>query len=373
MPSENEGRPEMTMNSHPGANHQQARQNLREYDRLTEEGREKLRQRLEQLKTDREESMHAASTHAGKLGLVYRAETNDYIRMTSGAEVPVASPRPVPPPVPAAPQPPQVKPLGARSKSWWTKTMDALHWLLAVPVGAFIGYGLGKLAGLITVREPYWFWLAIVIGVSLIVGLKLLLGRLWYGFGHKKSMDRLTWYDVPIGLLATFTLIGLEAWLGGQALVLYSRQNAMNSGEELGFFIAFPMAIAISVGVLLYSAVKGYHDGQAGLSEAELEERAHQRAEKIHQAEVERIDRQHQADLASWNEEVRRLEAANEAAQRQYEAEKEEFEAVRKLPEYQALLGYIGRISTLNILIEDTKKDLDNYSISRGHGRANAL
>ncbi|MCW5938584.1 MAG: cell envelope integrity protein TolA [Fimbriimonadaceae bacterium] len=373
MTNEHEGRPETAINSHPGASHQQSRENLKEFNRLTEEGKERLRQRLEQLKADREESMHAASTHAGKLGFVYRAETNDYIRMVSGAEVPVAPPRPIAPPVPAAPQPPQVKPLGARSKSWWSKTMDALHWLLAVPVGAFIGYGLGKLAGLITAREPYWFWLAIVLGVSLIVGLKLLLGKLWYGFGHKKSMERLKWYDVPLGLFATFTLIGLEAWLGGQALALYSRQNAMNSGEVLSFFVAFPMAIAISVGILLYSAVKGYQDGQAGLSEAELEERAHQRAEKIHRAEAERIDRQHQADLAAWSEEKQRHEAANEAAKRQFEAEKEEFDSVRKLPEYQALLGYVGRVSTLNILIEETKQDLDNYSISRGHGQKSVL
>lgn len=356
--------------THPGEEYRKTRQRQRDWSRLTEEEKQNYRQRIDELKKELNDARMAAATHAGKLGFVYRPETNDYVRMVSGAVLPPPVERPS---LPAYEKPPTYtapKPVGQQVKTGWKAIAATAHWWLAMPIGAFIGYGLGKLAGLITDRAPYWFWLSLLLGISLIFGMKLLLGICWRLLGRKKALGDLQRMDVPLAATFTTVILALEGWLGGQAFALYSRQAGMSPEEYLDPRIAFQMAIAVSIGVVLFSAFKGYEQGQNGITEADLEQRHRDAEAEWVKKENERREREYARLLAEYEEKKARAQQKEDTNRQAYDQEQEEFNSYRKMPEYQALLGYLGLIPTLIMNIEDLEREATNLSISRGHERA---
>ncbi|MGI8924462.1 MAG: hypothetical protein ACR2HJ_10565 [Fimbriimonadales bacterium] len=391
----------------PGDHYDLKKENLANLDRETRNGLGDIHQHIAALQSERENCMKAAATHAGNLGMVYRADTNEYVRMRSGV------------PLPEMPEPPATLPdddaaIGKALAAVDQVERDALEdldkqaaangfetppentkwyraipeWLIGAVVGVFIGYGLGKITGLPVDQQPVLLGVFLVLGAGVIIGLKLFLHKIWEEYARAKrreasSPGMLIFYTA---LTAIFCLA--EASLGGYAIVTYSKRVAFRQEDAVPYWMALLIAIAISTPILLYSAFKGHGQGIRSLTLEDERLRVEALNAKRQRITDERLRTQREAAqrraaLVEENyrsDQQRRLEARNKAAQEhdaecarrreECDKEREQFEYYKTAPDFEALLGYIGRISALNIRIEEESKHLTSFKIGRGYERA---
>jgi hypothetical protein len=368
----------------------------------------RLMERLDEHRKEREAAMKAAATHAGNIGFVYDAEKNEYMRVVSGLrepEMPVA-----PPPlvldqtqfdmatarVEAAEreavaelerrlEPSEALPNAGIDK--WYKSIP--EWTIAIVVGTFIGYGLGKITGLPIDRQPILLGLFLALGAGVIVGLKLLLHKMWEEYGRSVRRNTASKWLLALVTLLTGAFCAAEASLGANALVTYSKRVAFTSAEALSFGIALLIAAAISTPILLFSAFKGYGRGISMMTVDEerlqldairedhrrvVDENLRIRQESAAK-QLELLQRQWEADLLAKQEshvlKMREYEAECKRRREIYEKEKCEFDHYKTAPDYEALLTYVGRVNALNVQIAETELALSKYSAGNGVGRAN--
>jgi hypothetical protein len=350
--------------------------------------------------------MKNAATHAGNLGFVYKADTNEYIRVVSGVQEPELPEPPTPlvldreafdaaaDKIAAAEKEARAEMekreepsegLPADGEKWYRSIPE---WAIAVLVGTFIGYGLGKITGLPIDQQPAMLGLFLTLGAGVIIGLKLLLHKMWEEYG--RSVRRQTASKWLAGLFTTLTIAfcAAEAALGANALVTYSRRVSFTAEDALSFWIALLIAGAISTPILLFSAFKGFGKGVRTLTvedervRIEAASAARQRVVDENLAirkesasrQLEMLEKQFEADLAAKQQvhELRMQEYQAECNRRRedYEREKQEFEHYKTAPDNEALRSYIGLIDALNLQIAEAEKQLTSYKIGRGYERA---
>ena len=390
----------------PGQQYEAKKQNLAHLDEETRKGVAQLQTQLESLRSEREGAMKAAATHAGNLGFVYNAETNEYVRVVSGLKEPEM---PEPPPTlvidqvqfdaasakieqaerdAAAELEKRVQPnpaLANETEKWYRSIPE---WAIAILVGTFIGYGLGKITGLPIDQQPIMLGLFLALGAGVIVGLKLLLHKMWEEYGRSVRRQSLSKWLLVVFVSLTTLFCAAEAALGANALVTYSRRVSFTAEDALSLWIALLIAGAISTPILLYSAFKGYgkglrtmtsEDERIRLEAAQAEHRRIvdeqlQIRKECARKQLELLEKQFEAELNSKHEahalRLREYEAECARRREDYEREKREFEHYKTAPDYEALLSYVGRVSALNTQIAETEARLKGFKIGRGFERA---
>lgn len=327
-------------------------------------------EKLERDKAEREVCMKNAADHAGAIGLVYSASDNNYYRIVSDIEEvapPVAPEPPTPPQLPAMPRARDiVRSSAARS----SKVMDVLGWVLSIPVGLFVGYGLASLTGLPIQRQPIYLVVGILVGIAAIIAIKLVFDKFWKHVGREKAMNRPYLWSAALATFITLFLVFVEAWLGAQALVMYSKRVVFDQNDALSQSTALPLAIAVSTATLLLSAISGFVKGADSLSEHDEEMRDYDLQVKAHDKEVERQQAVYRDQLSRWEQLKNEQKSAHEEQLSRMEIEKQEMDHYRKSADFQALLKYIGRINTLNVIIEESETSAKGDRISRGYEKA---
>lgn len=357
----------------PEDDYRAKRQAQKEYAQESDRLRRERDTKLASLWEEREAYMKLASKHAGNLGLVYIAERNDYIKLVSGVELPPPPPILDPPKEPE-PAPPPPKPATVEHGGTINNFMlKHFHWFLALPVGAFVGYGLASLLGLSLARDPILILAGIVIGCSVIVGMKILFWHLWHFVGKQTGLGQAKWHHAGIASVITILLVAAEVFLGGFALVLYSQKTLVQGQEPLSPIIATGLAIAVSTAIVLISAVTGYKSGFRDQDERDHQEALYKQTLQHHQA-LENFKAQVYAKAqADYATELKKHEENREKHLAQYREENEKFDNYKQLPEYQTLLQCISYIGSIDFLIENHERLQTNTSISRGHGQKYVL
>jgi hypothetical protein len=390
----------------PAQQYEAKKQNLAQLDEETRKGVAELQAQLQGLRDEREGAMKAAATHAGNLGFVYDADTNEYVRVVSGLKEPEM---PEAPPVleldraqfdaaaakieqaerdAAAELEKRLQPdptLPKDGEKWYRSIPE---WTIAVLVGTFIGYGLGRITGLPIDQQPVMLGLFLTLGAGVIIGLKLLLHKMWEEYGRSVRRQTASKWLLALFTGLTTAFCAAEAALGANALVTYSRRVSFTAEDALSFWIALLIAGAISTPILLYSAFKGYGKGVRTMTaedervKLEAAEAEHRRVvdeqlqirKESARKQLELLERQFEADLTMQREthasRMREYEAECARRRDDYEREKREFEHYKTAPDYEALLSYVGRVSALNAQIADAEKRLTSYKIGRGYERA---
>ena len=391
----------------PGQQYELKKQNLAHLDEQTRAGTEKLQRQLDALREEREDAMKAAATHAGNLGFVYNADTNEYVRVVSGVQEPEM---PEAPPALVLDQS-QFETAAAKIEQAERDAADELEkrlqkdpnlpssdnekwyrtipeWTIAVLVGTFIGYGLGKITGLPIDQQPILLGLFLTLGAGVIVGLKLLLHKMWEEYGRSVRRSNPSKWLLALFTTLTLAFCAAEASLGANALVTYSRRVSFRAEDALSFWIALLIAAAISTPILLFSAFKGYGKGVRTMTAEDervqmdeirsehrrvVDENLRIRKESATK-QLEMLQMQFEADMQAKQEahalRMREYEAECARKREDYEKERREFEHYKTAPDYEALLGYVGRVNALNVQIADVEKQLTGFKISRGYERA---
>ncbi|MDQ2985472.1 MAG: hypothetical protein M3R13_01965 [Armatimonadota bacterium] len=384
----------------PGQQYELKKQNLASLDQETRAGLARLSDQVDTMRDEREHAMKAAATHAGNLGFVYNAETNEYVRVVSGLKEP-EMPEPPPPLMldhaqfqaaadkveqaerdAAAELEKRLQPnteLPADTEKWYRSIPE---WAIALLVGAFIGYGLGKITGLPIDQRPILLGLFLTMGAGVIVGLKMLLHKMWEEYGRSVRRSTASKWLLALFTTLTFAFCAAEAALGANALITYSRRVAFRAEDALSVWIALLIAAAISTPILLFSAFKGYGKGVRTMTAED--ERIQMDAIKSEQRRVvdenlrirkesatkqlELLQRQFEADMNAKQEAhaLRLREYENECARKRedYENERREFEHHKTAPDYEALLSYVGRVNALNVQIADAEKRLSTFKMA---------
>lgn len=359
--------------SHPETQYEQKQGQLERHSAETKGRRLAHEERLRTLRNEREEAQKKACDHAGNIGLVYSAEDNNYYRITSHIPAPPKLELPTPPAAPTPPTAPRPSAADPRLAGAWATTLKVISWVLAVPVGAFVGYGIATLAGFPIQRVPAYLVAGIVVGIALVVGIKILFEVMWTGQGRQVALGKATPASLIGSYLLTAGLVLIEAFLGAQALVIYSQRTVFEASQAIPLALAFPLAVAISSAALLISAFQGYQVGRNSLTADDYAERDYQRQLADHAKLVQKAESEYSAQLSRWESERLRLEAEHRNLLDRSEGERAEMEHYRKSPDYQALLKYIGRVNTLNLQIQEAEKLLTSDSIERGHEKASLL
>lgn len=352
----------------PEHDYRAKKQAQKDYAQETERLRRQRDTKIAELWQEREKYMKLAANHAGNIGLVYAAEQNDYIKLVAGVELPPPPP-PVEPPTAPEPAPPPPRPATAEQHGRLSGFMlKHLHWILAIPVGMFVGYGLASLLGLSLSRDPIFIAIGVVIGCSVILGMKVLFWHLWHFVGRKAGLQEATFLQYTLATLITILLVAAEVFLGGFALVLFSQRTLVQGQEPLSPLIATSLAIAVSTAIVLISAVTGYKSGYRDQDDRDHQETLYKQAVKHHQELEEHKSKLYAKAQEEYQLQVKKLEQARDLQLASYREENEKFDNYKQLPDYQALLQCIGWIKSIDVLIEAQEKQQTNTSISRGHG-----
>ncbi|MCB0825683.1 MAG: hypothetical protein KDC26_05800 [Armatimonadetes bacterium] len=356
--------------THPANGYADTMQSRRHYEEESDRRQGAITEDIKRLREEREECMKLASNHAGAVGLVYVAKTNSYTKYISDIEKPEVPPAPSRPERPE-PQlrkaPTRLSVIANKMTNWF---LNSAHWYLAILPGLFVGYGLTSLTGLNATRNPVEFAVGFLIGIAVLLGMKLLLYHLWHLAGRSKARSEATGLPITLASVLSGVLVMAEVFLGATALVQFSHRVAFDASQEMQFAVAFFVALAISAPIVLISAVKGWKDGSQELTEDDSHELQRKYDEDHHRALIEHVESKYAIQLSDWEKDRLRHESEREKMLQAYDQQKSDLESYRKLPDYQALMKYIGRIDTINLLLEETESIKTRDSISRGHGKA---
>ena len=397
--------------------------------------------------------MMRASEHAGSIGLIYQADENNFCRVVVSDSVPSLPERPAFPGFPArntasedassssssetdlpdakddapsmartdavarvetpliprrpeAPERPALPNLPDTDKTWkfYTSVKSAVGWLASVFVGLFVGYGLFRLVGGNEKRSPGEFYVALAIGVGVIVGIKLLMDVLWGRAGRLRAQGER--HGAYLGLASGISvlMLAVEAFLGGKALEIYTNKTHYGGQGGLSIWLCVLLATGISTATLLLSGVVGYQKGERSLTTEDLETRRHAEeraahvalvndlkadhernvaeweAERVRLTEIQEAERQwnrdavadareaHTARLAQYEEWVRRRMETHDEGVKNREERMKHYESLRTLPEFQELCKYISVVGSLNVRIKELESKDTGVAIGRGRG-----
>lgn len=434
----------------------------REYFQESDAIKQDFQKKLEELRAQRLELRLNAAAFAGKLGLIYHPETNSYVRPVIPDDFPT-----LPPPALLIPaekvleetavegvnsQPSTPSQVGAADSLASPPSTDNLSsqpvatsatelefkrperplpempseeeyrpsvgerlgalvsWAIVVPIGVFIGYGLDKLLDLSKVNftrmTGNWplFIIMVLIGLSMLVGLKFLFETLWKTYGEATQFGNLTWWQKLGYILFTAALALAEVFLTFTAFQVYLRATTLDGALPVDQFALFAASTVVAAPCLLYSAVAGYRKGRRTHLKSELDKRILQikeeeyrelkkqyeeeelkvKREKQLEKDSENAIRQKQQELAlqrieyekqvqdTWKEQQlalfkRRSELSEEGLSKQDQTH-DKFEGVRKEPDFISLNQCIGAIESLTQEMNELEQRMTNVSISRGHG-----
>jgi hypothetical protein len=440
----------------------------------TEQRKRRSLDQISELHDERQRAMVLASSHAGNIGLIYDARNNSFSRVVIVDELPpvdfdrpefeaieahtsesdiAALPErgggeaiqderplmvipdserpempefrePAPPTLPERPAMPEPREISDR---WERNTFwkSVIAWVASLLVGAFVGFGLLNLTGLPYRRPGDWLNLYgfIAIGIGAIAGMKLLFDAMWHEAGRRKALGiSESVYTVACTAVSTI-ILAVEATLGGEALVYYTRRASFENKGELPLWQMIMLAVAISTANLLYSAFVGYQKGLRSVTREDmlkqqydrdmaeydhavaiakehhaqrvldwkedlkrqdlLKQKSHEQKEEglRHRQEIEQSlhdlrvkaveDRKsaHDEALERWRNRVDAVANAHGEGIAQRQERSDEYESYRKLPDFQALCKCIGLIGALDVRIEEIERQANNEAISRGYAR----
>lgn len=321
---------------------------------------------------------------------------------------------PKPRAVPAPPQRPQLPkaPVPRANDSKWHRASfwkSLVSWLLSSLVGLFVGFGLLKITQ-INYEDPemqFAKWLMFALGMAAILSMKLFLDVAWYEVGRRKALGALDWQFRSLMTLLSSVVIGVEAALGGQAMIQFTRSISLRGGMHP--LVAMGLAVAVTTATLLFSATLGFQKGQRGVTQEDVETNVFRHELEQHRKTIEEMEKLYDEEVARWRESTRmerevsekvqsiklealellrdtqqqvverwkgevaaRVDLHNEGREN-HEQRIAEYQAFRNLPDFQALCKYISVIEALNVRIAEMKKLMDNESISRGHQQKNVI
>jgi hypothetical protein len=342
------------------------------------------------LKAKRQELRLAAATTAGAVGFRYIAATNTYVRLVStmvdDLVLPdvVERPEPLPPDQapPTAVQDPKKAAISAQSGSAARIVAQVFFWLLFAVPGAFIGIGLVTIAGFSWRNDPWAFWAGAVLGLSVILGMKVLASQLWKFVGHAEALREPLAARIIVAALVTVGVIVLDANLGATALTQYIKLRTFDPAQIPPFSQLFLVSLAVAGVLVLASSAVDYGHARKEPSAEERERARIEREEaKLEAArlaaeeEAKRERKEHKDALKKRIEDsyTDQVEAASKKHDARTELEKqlgEDWQLLKNNAEFKCLQGLIGQIDALSVEIAEREKDLTNYKISRGFERA---
>lgn len=314
---------------------------------------------LEALRNHRHAARMDLSVALGHFGYAYDPKTNTLVRSeiaSPGVPIPPSAPLPVREPFdPAKYGLPTQKPGGLSPKL--LKWLDGVAWFAVLPLGAFIGYSIGHLAGLRVEAEPMIRNAAVVFGIAILATMKGSLYAIVHHAARRSKMEgrrSIVWLAFAFAAL----MVAAEAGLGTVAIQKYSEDRALNPSEVLPWYAALLIALCFSTPILVASIVKGWAEGR---EHDDRTDAAIADAERYHRENAEALRQHEEAQIAR-----------NEAARKEHDAALARFEAAnaehRNDPRWQAAMSLFGAISSYDLEIEERKRLLDNYKISRGYG-----
>jgi hypothetical protein len=312
---------------------------------------------------------------------------------------------------------PQAIPLSFKSnadrttkKSLLTYLTDAVAWFISVPVAAFVGYGLVKIAGFVDRKTEYLRWpISIALGLGVIISLKLLFEKIWNSHGRDEALGHSSTGKLLPKVLVTMLFTISEAFLGATAIQEYSKLTSFAGAGEMSLFQALLIAFTISSPTLIYSAFKGYSQGVNSLTESDEENRARIHAESVEKERQKVLQSEYEDDLQMWKQDYNRVEEKKKllheahlsalsaelnilkavqdrmdsarakssemvgSALDEQPARMEEYNKYRNSHDFQALCQSMSMVSVLSLRIETIRKEINSISISRGMNRASSF
>jgi len=372
--------------SDPVARRDEHLRQKRTFANETAEGRQRIQEEIDQLVALRYQTRMRAADTAGLLGLRYLAETNSYVHLIPAEEDLVLLPETVPPPVPipreagaVTKEKPLPQPRKATQVSRWMKGFDILLWAFLPIVGAFVGLGLASLAGLPWRNDAAIQLLAVVMGISVVGGLKILIATVWRHVGHLQALGRPIWWPAIAAVLITVGGCILDATLGARALHTYMTMREWSGTTVPDFLQLFLLALAITTPLLLGAGALSYMKGLREPNEEEKDAARYERELAAYEAEVARIaserrrvEEEHHAALARHSHELHQKEC--QASQDKFntlsairDQNLAEWEELKSEPNFKCLQGLISQIDVLSMEIEVREQKLKSYNISRGY------
>lgn len=386
------------------------------------------------------DAMRKAAFHAGNVGLQYDALTNNFSRAvvtTRGLDVeniledkpdappsdvgdpdvidaeftmptdeakPASVAPPPPVPTPVVPERPPVPEIRYADAHWHRNAAikSGFAWFFATLVGLFVGFGLLTIVGLPYMRptERVNLYAMLGVGVAAIFGMKLLFDTLWFEVGRRRELGQLRWPMVTGVSLLTSLLLGVEAALGGQAIVVYSIKSSFEGKGALPFWQGMLIAAAISTATLLFSASLGYQKGARSVTREDLLRARYDEDMAEYRRQVQRIEEeQARADqdkhraLEEERERIRRIaQRAEELETKRHDLDKkkldyraelaerakdnyaqaeaegpeatEPFKTFQNLPDFRAMLQWISTVTACRAEIEFCERELEHENRS---------
>lgn len=294
----------------------------------------------------------------GQFGFTYDPEAHVIVRYNAAGTLEA-------PPLPEAPTPPQPyspPPRAARTPDPDPVWKEVLPWVAILPLGAFLGYSIGLMAGFDVARNLAFAVGSMVFGITILAMLKLSVGLI---ARETVRQARRTGSPAPIamGLAAVVVLVGAEALLAAKAIEHYSLMTALRPEEALPFWACAVIALCFSTPVLAMSVVQGWSKGESYDFQIEGRERE---ARRVHD-ETERARTDYERKREAHAQEVARLKAA---AQRDFDEANQKF---AENPHWHAALDLYGQVRVLAHEIAETERLKTNFKISRGYAEGKAV
>lgn len=353
---------------HPEAYYQERRGERQSFRAETDAKAADLEGKLEALRDELRETRDLCCDHAGQIGLVYDA-ASDEVRKPAmphepidppqrEAEGPTVMPAFDPKEYGVAPKPPRA-PRGWLYQKFWIQAFEWLAWLAIFPLGMFLGFSVGMMAGFPVDVRPSWGIAAAVFGVFLLGVMKVAVYEIALIAG-RKSVESARSGPLVVG----WTIVGLfmlaEATLATRAILHYTATQSLSGTSDIPWYVAALAALCFSTPILLTSAFRGHREGTA----SDDVEARHLDSLRAYHEKLDRAKATHEAETRSRQSED---DAKYEARLAHWEAERAKYEDHVNSLDYRALLKMRGRISVLKTQIVELEEILQGYKISRGH------
>jgi hypothetical protein len=261
-------------------------------------------------------------------------------------------------------------------------------WVVACFAGAFVGYGVGMMSGVLgTALGAARLWYSIVcvlVGIGLVTGLKASVGTIWYTLGRRSARlpEGGPWWTIAVATVLTVTLIAAEVALGAVAFQTYLSRSTFSlpgaaADHAIPAIVLVLIALCVTMPLLILEAFSKYAMGRSSLSleeetaarkQAEQERKQRLFEERARKAEEERL-KQAQEEQRRRDREYQEYLEKHRKAQETWEKDQEKLLKYETLPDYQAFLKYLSEVLILRQRIHELKREITNYRISRGYGR----
>lgn len=353
---------------HPEAYYQERRGERQSFRAETDTKAAEMQLRLDDLRDELRKTRELCCDHAGQIGLVYDAST-DEVRKPAMPFEPIdppkreATPRTVMPAFDpkaygVAPRPPRA-PRGWWYQKFWIQAFDWLAWLAILPLGSFLGFSVGMMAGFPVDVRPAWGVAAAVFGVFLLAVMKVAVYEIALIAG-RKSVESARRGPLVVGWAIVALFMLAEATLATRAILHYTATQSLSGTSEIPWFVAALAALCFSTPILLTSAYRGHREGTAS---DDVEARHHDALRAYHD-KLERAKREHEAEVKAREA---KEEARYESQLREWAIERAKYEDHVNSLDYRTLLKMRSRISVLKTEIAEAETALQAYLATRGH------